>query len=238
MKGILFEKGVELQVETDQESWIQGDSITGQIRLGSDEKQTVVLKLIYSPIKTMQDENSWEVLGEQTLVCKNSASWSFQLAQNTPISDKKGTLFLTYSLENGRTSKLDLPVAPHFLISAFLQTFEKNFDFLSKQQKYHQGFFETKMMPPDSENFAKLDYVHCALSVANDVFHIHYKFRIQKFGRDQKDDQLKIIRETKTFQQKQELKDCLNSGYPKRPLLKKMIEEAFQTSAPQGWQKN
>ena len=90
-------------------------------------------------------------------------------------------------------------------------------------------------MPPDSERFAKLDYVHCALRLENDIFYVRYKFRIQKFGRDKKTEQLKIVRQTEELQQEQELENCLNGGYPHRSVLKKMVEEAFETCAPQGW---
>ena len=141
MKGILFEKGVELQVQTDQESWTQGDRITGKICLIGSEKQTIILKLFYSQISTVQNEGSWEIIEEQKIACEKEASWSFQLSTNSPTSDKKGSLFLMYGFANGRVSTLNLSVSPHFLISAFLQTFEKNFDFLSKQQKYHQESF-------------------------------------------------------------------------------------------------
>ena len=223
MKGILFENGIELQVKTEQESWTQGDQMTGTIGLIGSQRQPVILKLVYKLTKTNE-----QVIQEQKIVCENETSWSFQLAQDSPISDKKGSLLLMYGFAEGRVSTLHLPVAPHFLISAFLQTFEKNFDFLSKPLKYHQGFVKTKMIPPDSERFAKLNDVHCAWCVKNDAFYVHYRFRIQKFGRDKKTDQLQIVCQTETFQQEQALVSCLNGGYPHRRVLKKMIEEAFE----------
>ena len=241
MRGILFDNGVELQLETLQESWTQGDLIEGKVCLiahsdAVQQSQQVQLKLVYSDIKKVQDQESMLILEEKIISCERQkdVSWSFQLDTNSPISDKKNSFFLIYGFVDGKSSQIDFLVSSHCLISTFLQTFQRTWDFVSKQQKFHQGKFQTKMLPPESKRFAKLDYINCFLCVKDEVFHVQYKFRIQKFGRESGKNELKIVRETKVHEQSLELEQCLYGGYPNRTVLKKMIEEAFEKNAPQG----
>src|SRR5690349_17473997 len=110
MKGTFFNKPLEWNIETKEESWPQGSTLNGKISVKNHAAEKISLDnagvaLSYAEIKKVHAKTEGVLRPEvQTLIEKKelaageSTEMTFSLTfpENCPVSDKKSSYFLTY----------------------------------------------------------------------------------------------------------------------------------------------
>ncbi len=186
MRGTLFKDGIEYNVEINGESWIQGQTIKGVLRLkGQGDVSPVRVILGYGKfknIKSLAEDKKWEIIEEIVLSDSTSANpaeyqefeWSFNLAEDAPITDKQGSLFLLY----GPDGCLQLNIEMKEIFKQYLEIFENFFRFKAAQIKYKKGGVDIKFNPPKSNELASVDGLNSFLQLKEDNFVIKYNFKL------------------------------------------------------------
>ena len=87
-----------------------------------------IVEDLYEIEQVLSKDVSLEAHGEK------SYQWIFQLATDSPITDKQGGPYLLFGGENtlSEGGRLDLPIKMHTILQNFLQTFTTQFFFLEK----------------------------------------------------------------------------------------------------------
>ena len=128
MKGTFFQKPLEWNIETPDESWQQGSKVRGILKVKNHGNETFSLNSagvglahadikkvhaktdgVLKPAPRMDFENTQLNAGET-----KELSFELELPANCPVSDKKATYFLTYGKE-AMENHLQLNIQPRAL---------------------------------------------------------------------------------------------------------------------------
>ncbi len=249
MRSTFFHQPLQYQIEIDGENWEQGEKISGMLIVRNMSDETIFLNasqviLAYGLKKNFKEgkESLWDLLEKQVL-SKNisleaqgekSYEWIFQLATDSPITDKQGGLYLLFGGENALSEggRLDLPIKLHPILQNFLQTFTTQFFFLVKYQKRKSEWTEVKLVPPESKEFPNLDFVRCLLRIFQDHLEVIYLFKKSGLGRSgekmtvtKKNHELKQIIPPEKYLQ--------SGGFPNRACFRENINEALKVARPE-----
>ena len=249
MRSVFFQRPLEFHLETTGDEWVQGDSVTGSLKVRNSGTEPVELEAIkvflaYGLFRKLKagDEDIWEVRHQEVLTPKVSVSpseekkidWTLNLPSDCPISDKAGSLFLLYGtsdacLESGR---INLRVALMPILLNFLQTFVTQFSFARKYEKRKKEWTEVKLAPPpNSKDFPTLDHVLCDMRVRDSVIEVTYNFKLKSMG--QVGENLKVTRKNRTVEQQLKPEDYLQpGGFPNRNFFRENIQQALETAKP------
>ncbi|MGK5095129.1 hypothetical protein WDW89_24360 [Deltaproteobacteria bacterium TL4] len=249
MRSLFFQRPLEYTVEITGEEWNQGDSVSGifQVKNAHSEEvrvSTLSLILAYAEDKTLKKDETveWHVIKqfdlEHDFALKaqeiKKFEWTFDLESDCPFSDKNGTLYLVYGGQEALTvgGKIDLKVRMFPILQNFLQTFETQYRFSRKYEKYKSGWVEVKFVPPPkSKDFPTLDQVLCYLKMEEQQLKVKYKFKVQSFGRV--GENMKAVAKVKEFEQSFCPDQYLQGGsFPDRLFFRQQIEEALNTAKP------
>ena len=249
MRSTFFHQPLEYQIEIDGENWDQGEKIKGRLKVRNMSHETVFLNasqviLAYGLKKNIKEgkESPWELLEKQVLStdvslnadCEKSYEWIFQLATDSPITDKQGGLYLLFGGEDALSEggRLDLTIMLHPILQNFLQTFTTQFFFLEKYQKRKSEWTEVKLIPPESKEFPNLDFVRCLIRISNEHLQVNYLFKKSGLGRSGE----KIAVTKKNLELKQIIppeKYLQSGGYPNRACFRENINEALKIARPE-----
>ena len=249
MRSTFFHQPLQYQIEIDGENWEQGEKISGRLIVRNMSGETIFINasqviLAYGLKKSFKEgkESPWELLDKQVLSKdvsleahgEKSYQWIFQLATDSPITDKQGGPYLLFGGENALSEggRLDLPIRLHPILQNFLQTFTTQFFFLEKYQKRKSEWTEVKLIPPDSKEFPNLDFVRCLLRIFQDNLEVIYLFKKSGLGRSgekmtvtKKNHELKQIIPPEKYLQ--------SGGFPNRACFRENINEALKVARPE-----
>ena len=193
MKGTFFNKPLEWNVETKEESWPQGGTVNGFLRVKNHSSDSVDLgdagvSLAYAEIKKVHAKAEGALklsvskqFEEKTLPAGGTLELPFALAidPNAPVSDKKGSIFLTYGrglLEN----HLQLNVQPNALfgkVIGLMDTFQR---FKLKEFKAVKTGVEYKLIPPTSRDMANIESLLLTFAMDQENLALTFDFQVKK----------------------------------------------------------
>lgn len=196
MKGIIFLKPLEYNIEAVGESWRQGDKIKGTLKIKNHSTEKIVIPLLhvrllsgnYKKIKS-KDQKAWEHLQTITLGENLGLSASeeltfpleFSLAEDCPITDKNGSLYLAFfdRDEISPAGHIELAIAPKQIITQILEVFENFLRFKVKEIKHAKNKIEVKLTPPTSRELSNVDSLILSLSEVNKTLTLDYTFSLR-----------------------------------------------------------
>jgi hypothetical protein len=197
MRGTFFNKPLEWNLETEKESWFQGEHIKGSLRLKNTGKDSILIEnagvaLAYAEIKKVhaRAEGALKTKEHMTFPNLNLSSgesqelqFNFQLDPNCPITDKKASCFLSYGLGCAETH-LMLKIEPKILfgkVVGLLDTFHR---FKLKEFKAAKTGVEYKLIPPTSRDMANLESLNVVFSMTGENLQMDYDFQVRKLDTD------------------------------------------------------
>jgi sporulation-control protein spo0M len=193
MKGTFFSRPLEWSIETEKESWTQGESIKGILRVKNHGADAVNLNdagaaLAFADIKKVHTKaegalklESREAFSDVSLSANEAREIPFNLSlpANCPVTDKKASYFLTYgkdSSENHLMLKIE-PKALYGKVIGLLDTFHR---FKLKEYKSAKKGVEYKLIPPTSRDMANLESLNLIFSMNGDNLQMDYDFQVRK----------------------------------------------------------
>ena len=193
MKGSFFNRPIEWSLETHKESWTQGESIQGVLKLKNHGPELVALSpcgvsLAVAEIKKVHSRDQAALKIEQkqafseTKIDPNSElnlEFNFPLPANCIITDKKISYFLTYGPTQGE-NHLMLQVGPRPLYSKVISLFDTFHRFKLKEMKSTKKGVEYKILPPNSRELSHLESLSLTLSMEEETLNLNYEFQVKK----------------------------------------------------------
>jgi hypothetical protein len=210
MKGTFFSKPLEWNIETTGESWQQGDTLKGVLKVKNHGTEKVNLAdagvaLAYAEIKKVHSRADGALKPEvkesfkDELNAGESAeiSFSFPISPNSPVTDKKASYYLGFG-KNFSESNLQVKVEPKALfmkVIGLMDTFQR---FKLKEFKGTKKGVEFKLIPPTSRDMANIESLLLTFSMDGENLHMKYDFHVKKL--DHSSVTTKINKESATFE--------------------------------------
>lgn len=193
MKGTFFSKPLEWNIETDKESWTQGEIIKGTLRVKNHGAETVALNeagvaIAYADIKKVHARTEGamkfdvkNVFQDKELKSGETKELGFDLTlpSNCAVTDKKASYFLTYG-QNHAENHLMLKVEPKALFAKVIGLLDTFHRFKLKEFKGAKNGVEYKLIPPTSRDMANLESLNLTFSMNGENLQMDYDFQVRK----------------------------------------------------------
>ena len=193
MKGTFFSKPLEWNIETDKESWTQGENVKGVLRLKNHGTEAIDLKdagvaIAHAEIKKVHAKTEGamkfdvkELFTDASINPQESKELPFSLTlpANCPVTDKKASYYLTYG-KNHSENHLMLKIEPKALfgkVIGLLDTFQR---FKLKEFKAAKNGVEYKLVPPTSRDMANLEGLNLIFTMEGENLQMDYDFQVRK----------------------------------------------------------
>lgn len=193
MKGTFFSKPLEWNIETDKESWSQGENIKGVLRVKNHGADSIDLTnagvaIAYADIKKVHAKTAGamkfdaKALFTETdlkALAEKELPFTLTLPANCPITDKKTSYYLTYG-KNHDENHLMLKVEPRVLFGKVIGLLDTFFRFKLKEFKTAKNGVEYKLIPPTARDMANLDSLNLMFSLQGENLQMDYDFQVRK----------------------------------------------------------
>ncbi len=239
MKGTIFNKPLEWNIETSGESWQQGDTLKGTLRVKNHGQETVDLTgsgtcLAYAEIKKVhaREANALkiesELAFEKTSLEPNAEAlldFSFAINDNAPVTDKKSSYYLGFgkAFNEGQLQVKLEPKALYTKVIGLMDTFQR---FKVKEIKATKKGVEFKLIPPTSRDLANIDGVLLTFSMNADNLKMLFDFQVKRL--DTTSITTKVNKDSVIIEKNLAPKEySLGGGYINQDKLLKTFEEAL-----------
>ena len=213
MKGTLFSKPLEWNLETIGESWQQGDTLKGILKVinhGSEPQSLSGLgvALAYADIKKVHARVEGALKHEASLLFQDSElgagkeallNFSFNISPNGTVTDKKTSYYLGFG-KNLSEGQLQVKVEPKKLYSMIVGLLDTFYRFKIKEIKGTPKGVEFKLIPPTSRDMANIETLNLLFSMHENNLDMTYNFQIKKL--DTASTVTKICKENITVQKR------------------------------------
>ena len=193
MKGTFFSKPLEWNIETDKESWLQGENISGILRIKNHGSESVDLTdagvaMAYADIKKVHSRTDGAMKFDAKTVfsdCELKSQeqkelpFTLKLPMNCPVTDKKASYYITYG-KNHSENHLMLKIEPNALFSKVIGLMDTFFRFKLKEYKTAKNGVEYKLIPPTARDMANLDSLNLIFSMDGENLKMDYDFQVRK----------------------------------------------------------
>jgi hypothetical protein len=193
MKGTFFNKNMEWNIETTHESWPQGETISGVLKVKKHGKETLTLQdsgvaLSLGEIKKVQSRSNGALKIEQTQSIGHTdltpgavveVPFSFKIDPNAPVTDKKQSYYLSFG-QNFNESQLQLKISPKVLylkVSGLMDTFYR---FKLKEFKAAKKGVDFKFIPPSSREMANIESLLLTFTMEGNNLTMMFQFQVKK----------------------------------------------------------
>ncbi len=193
MKGTFFQKPLEWNIETPDESWQQGEKVRGILRVKNHGSEPASLKscgagLAYADIKKVHAKAAGILKPQPQMTFPEGdlspgetkeLPFELDLPANCPVSDKRATYFLTYG-KDSKENHLQMNIQPRVLFGklvSLLDTFQR---FKLKEFKGTKNGVEYKLIPPTSREMANLDSLLLSLEMDGETLNLSFEFQVRK----------------------------------------------------------
>lgn len=193
MKGTFFNKPLEWNIETSGESWQQGETLKGLLRVKNHGSEPVSLEgsgvaMAQADIKKVQSRTEGALKIEKSIPFtqnelkageETELNFSFDISPNSPVTDKKSSYYLSYG-RNFTEGQLQLKVEPKALymkVTGLLDTFHR---FKLKEFKAAKKGVEFKFVPPTSREMASIESLILTFSMQEDNLQMKFDFQVKK----------------------------------------------------------
>lgn len=196
MKGTIFSKPLEYNLEAIGEKWRQGDKIRGTLNVrnhGADGVDFPTLKLVlcegtYKKIKA-KDAKAWKSLIDIKLEDKftlnpaeeKSYSFEYALPEDCLVTDKNASLYLAFFDKDVLPSgHIELVIEPKLVITQILDLIQSFLRFKVVQVKFTKGMIEVKLNPPaSSRELSTIDTLILCLAEKEKTLLMNYEFNMR-----------------------------------------------------------
>jgi hypothetical protein len=193
MKATFFSKPLEWNLETELESWSQGALIKGTLKVKNHSESSVTLDrpgvgLAWAEIKKVHAKTAGALKLETSQDLQTSSlgaseslelPFTLKLDENSMVSDKKGTYFLTYG-QNALENHLQLKVEPRILYGKLIGLLDTFYRFKFKEYKSSKKSVEYKLIPPTARDMANLESLLLSMSMVEDRLHLKFDFQVKR----------------------------------------------------------
>jgi len=195
MKGTFFQKGCEYRLQTEGETWVQGETIGGHLIVRAHapatapEKARVVLahgglKAVHAKSPDAFDVVAEAEVGGPGLVSESGAPWSVATGSNAPITDSTSSLFLLYGPADGgleTLGRLQVTLKPNPVIAKFLDVLQTRFRFVLKANRSEKKGMQSKLVPPDSQALSFVEQLVLRFAFEGETLGVTYEFTTHSF---------------------------------------------------------
>jgi hypothetical protein len=227
LKGTYFQQPLEFNVWIDGESWYQGKTISGILKVknhGAELKplSDVGVKLAFAQAKKVKakdaecfDISTKAFFDPSEAVAQGEEKelpWSFTLPEDAHITEKNASQYLLYGTSEGiwLGGQLELNILPHPFIQSFFEIFETFFRFKVKELKNKKGLIDAKMVAPQNRDYANIKSLNCQIKHSDSHLIIKYIFKLKKI--DYLENEMKMKEETQKMDFDLSPKDYLMFG--------------------------
>lgn len=193
MKGTFFNKPLEWNIETDKETWTQGEDIKGILRLKNHSAEVVKLSdagvaIAYADIKKVHARTAGAmkfdakaIFPESELKGQEQKELPFflTLPPNCAVTDKKASYYLAYGI-NHSESHLMLKIEPKVLFGKVISLMDTFFRFKLKEYKGAKNGVDYKLIPPTARDMANLESLDIIFSMQGENLQMDYDFMVRK----------------------------------------------------------
>lgn len=193
MKGTFFNKPLEWNIETIGETWQQGESIKGTLKVKNHSGENQSLEntgvgLAFADIKKVHTRapNALKLelsadfpdsnLGPQE---EKLLEFNFSLGPNSGITDKKSSFYLCFGKEYVE-GQLQLKVEPKALYSKVVGLLDTFHRFKQKEVKTTKKGVEYKLLPPTSREMANIESMLLTFSMEEDDLLLKFDFHVKR----------------------------------------------------------
>ena len=193
MKGAFFSKPLEWNIETDKESWLQGENITGILRIKNHGTESVDLTdagvaIAHADIKKVHaradgamkfDAKALFIGTELKGQGQKELPFSLALPANCPVTDKKASYYITYGKKHSE-NHLMLKVEPKVIFGRVIGLMDTFLRFKLKEYKAAKNGVEYKLIPPTAREMANLDSLNLIFYMEGENLQMEYDFQVRK----------------------------------------------------------
>lgn len=193
MKGTFFSKPLEWNIETDKESWQQGETLNGTLKVRNHGTESMDLAgsgvgLGEADIKKVQTRAAGALKPSKTFEFsekslspggETSLNFSFEIGPNASVTDKKSSFYLMYG-KGFIESQLQVKVVPKDLYQKVMGLMDTFHRFKLKEYKTAKKGVEYKLIPPSSREMANVESLLLTFSMAEDQLVMKFDFQVKK----------------------------------------------------------
>lgn len=193
MKGTFFSKPLEWNIETSGESWQQGDTLKGTLKVKNHGAEKLKLSdmgvaLAYADIKKVHSRADGALKPEATSLFSAGEinpgetaelEFSFPISPNGGVTDKKASYYLGFG-KNFSESNLQVKVEPKALFSKIVGLLDTFHRFKQKEIKGTKKGVEFKLIPPTSRDMANIESLLLTFSMEGENLHMKFDFQVKK----------------------------------------------------------
>lgn len=192
MKGSFFAQSLEWKIETQGESWSQGNAIKGMLSVtnhGTSEQslENSGVALAYADIKKVhaRDEGALKFEASQAFTTSVAAgstielSFEFKLSENSPITDKKSSYFISYG-KTMKESHLQIMVKPQAMFLKISELLDNFYRFKTKEVRTTKSGIEFKIDAPSSREFANVEKLLLLTRFDGEDLVMDFEFEVKK----------------------------------------------------------
>jgi hypothetical protein len=193
MKGTFFNQPLEWNIQTDKESWGQGECIKGTLRLKNHGQDPVDLTgagvaIAFADIKKVhaRTQGAMKTEASATFTEKELAphaelelTFELKLPENCAVTDKKSSYYLSYGKSHNE-SHLMLKIEPNPLFTKVIGLLDTFYRFKLKECKSSKSGVEYKLVPPTSRDMANLDSLNLTFALQENSLLMNYDFQVRK----------------------------------------------------------
>ncbi|HAR41551.1 MAG TPA: hypothetical protein DCS07_02800 [Bdellovibrionales bacterium] len=227
MKAVLFQKPLEYVLQIRGESWHQGETLQGELKIKNHLAEEISLKglqvfVAQGQLKKVRLKSADAFERVSDFLLQNTPEklraqeelvlpWTCKLDRNCAISDSSDSPFLLYGKEESGMGHLQLMVIPDPLVQEILKLLEIQFRFVRKSQRSGQKSgqksghestiaVETKFVPPSAKAFAMIEQLLLSSRFEADQLLLKYEFQIRKITATAAS--LEVSKEKRAFEQR------------------------------------
>jgi hypothetical protein len=223
MKGAFFNRSLEWSIETQSESWQQGGSISGILKVKNHGPESAPLHqagagLAYADLKKVFAKSEGILKPTVSQFLERDAvgagealemAFTLTLPENCQVTDKKASYFLTYG-QGTTESHLQLIIVPRALFAKIIGLLDTFHRFKLKDVKASKAGVEYKLLPPTARDMANIDHVLVTFSMKGSTLGMAFDFQVKKL--DTSSITTKINKESLTVQRDLSPKDYSFGG--------------------------
>lgn len=246
MKGTLFQKPLEFNLEINGETWNQGNVLAGTLGVTNHGTEEVELNLngvalALGNIRKVKakDQAAFDLFETITFPAeklapndKKGLSFKFELPMNGPITDKTQSPYILYGNLEKREGMLQLPVEPSLTFKPLIDVLDIFFRFKVKEKKTAKNAVDFKLIPPDAKEFKALDsLVLKAKELPEQGIELKFQFKLKNLGLNA--GAIEVTKTKKDHSLKLTAKDyLLGKDAPNQDAIRKLFQDIFTEVLP------
>ena len=241
MKGLLFQKPLEFNIQTEGESWNQGDAISGKLSIKNHSNESLKIEnlnisLGWGDLKKVRAKSpeAFDILERAkiepiTIAAQSTheTEWKFQTKPNSPITDNSSSVFLLYGLGDvsEQLGMLQLKFLPAPINQEFIKAITIQFRFVVKNLKAVKNGMQIKLAPPAARSFATVEHLVMRFKKDDTELNIDYEFQVKNLTAAPGTQDVKKLK--KELSQTLVIKNLWDSaGRPRHQLIESSVREA------------